>query len=121
MSVIEVDKIDAMGISKDGKGLILMLADHLDWIDEVNHLLMLQNKINSYLEYIESNQFLDIYPDVNFKYYVIEVHFKFQITNNCIKYIDVINKQLEIYKIKVVENVDATKGDIHDKTTDERD
>lgn len=106
MSIIEVDKIDAMGISKDGNGLILMLADHLEWDDEAIHLLMLQDKINAYLGYIESNQFQDIYQNAKFEYYVIEVHFKFKITNNCIKFIDVINKQMEVHKIKVIENAD---------------
>ena len=105
MSVIEVDKIDAMGISKDGKGLILMLVDHLDWDDEGSNLLVLQDKINAYLGFIESNQFLDTYPDVKFEYFVIDVHFKFKITENCVKFINVINKQLEINKIKVVENI----------------
>ena len=41
MSIIETNKIDAMGISKDGEGLMLMLADHLDWKNESEHLTLL--------------------------------------------------------------------------------
>jgi hypothetical protein len=109
MSVIETDKIDAMGISKDGKDLLLMLADHLDWKDEAEHLSILQYKINSYLGFIEASQYLETYPEVEFEHFVIDIHFKFDITANCIKFLEVINKQLKEYNIKVLDNVNKNR------------
>lgn len=31
MSILEQNEIDGIGISKDEKGLIMMISDHLDW------------------------------------------------------------------------------------------
>lgn len=41
MSIIEIDQLDAIGLSKDCKGLKLMLADHLDWENETEHISLL--------------------------------------------------------------------------------
>lgn len=106
MSIIETNKIDAMGISKDGGGLILMLSDHLDWENEPEHLALLQDKINAYLGFIESNQYLDTYPDIVFEYYVIDVRFKYKATEDCLKFFEVINTQLRKYNIQVVKSED---------------
>ncbi|MFJ5771358.1 DUF6572 domain-containing protein [Psychrobacillus sp. NPDC093180] len=106
MSIIETDKIDALGISKDGKGLKLMLADHLDWENEIKHLTLLQDKINAYLGFIEMKQYADIYPGVTFKYYVIDVRFKYETPESCSNFFAVINPQLSEYKIRVLKNED---------------
>jgi hypothetical protein len=37
MSVVEINQVDGMGISKDGNGLIFMISDHLDWDNEADH------------------------------------------------------------------------------------
>lgn len=104
MSIIETNKIDAIGISKDGEGLILMLADHLDWKNESEHLTLLQDKINAYLGFIESNQYSDTYPNKVFKYYVIDIRLKEKATENCLKFFEVINTQLREYNIQVVKS-----------------
>ena len=104
MSILETDKIDAMGISKDGKGLRLMLSDHLDWENEAEHLNLLHDKINAYLSFIESNQYAQTYPDESFEYYIIDVGFKYEASENCLKFVQVINKQLREYNIQVVIN-----------------
>ncbi|MHC1723774.1 MAG: DUF6572 domain-containing protein [Aminipila sp.] len=107
MSVIETDKIDAMGISKNKKGLMLMLADHLDWENEVEHLNILQEKINAYLSFIESNQYLQTYPGIKFESYTIDIRFKFKVTENCLKFLEVVNKQLKEHNIQVISNVEG--------------
>ncbi|MEL7570772.1 MAG: DUF6572 domain-containing protein [Eubacteriaceae bacterium] len=94
MSVIDTNKIDGMGISKDGKKLILLITDHLDWNNEYDHLSKLQEKINSYIGFLENKQYNEIYPDKEFSSYFIEVHFKYEISDNCSKFIKVISKQL---------------------------
>lgn len=106
MSVVEINQVDGMGISKDGNGLIFMISDHLDWNNEADHLFMLQDKINAYLGYIEENEFLDVYPNSKFEYYIIELYFNFSITANCEKFIKVINTQLEEFNIQVIQKID---------------
>lgn len=106
MSIIETDQLDAMGISKDRKGLKLMLADHLDWKNEAEHLILLQDKINAYIGFIESNQFTDTYPGIEFEYFVIEVKLKYKATDNCLKFFEAINNQLMQYNIQVIKSED---------------
>ena len=53
MSVEKIDKVDF--VSTTEKGIIrLTISDHLEWASKNEHLLILQNKINAYLNFIES-------------------------------------------------------------------
>ena len=48
MSILENSSIDGMGIDEDGQTLVFMISDHLDWENEGEHLLLLQDKLNAY-------------------------------------------------------------------------
>ncbi len=87
--------------NKDDRRLILLITDHLDWAEEYEHLLQLQNKINAYIDFLESEQYKDTYPEIQFATYCIEIHFRYEITLNCIKFLDTINKQLSINNILI--------------------
>ncbi len=76
MSVLEIDKIDAIGIDKEQGNVVLTISDHLDWDDVNSHLHILQKKINNYLEFIEGGQIYESYPLANNKN--IEIHVKYQ-------------------------------------------
>ena len=61
MSVEQIDKVDF--ISTTEKGIIrLTISDYLEWDSKNEHLLILQNKINAYLNFIESGQIFEEYP-----------------------------------------------------------
>ncbi len=62
MSILESNKIDTIGIDKESGEVILTISDHLDWSDSLNHVEMLQEKLNSYIEFIESGQITEDYP-----------------------------------------------------------
>jgi hypothetical protein len=62
MSVNQTDTIDIIGTTPGGK-VALTISDHHFW-DEPLHLQLLQDKINAYLQFIESGQILDDYPDL---------------------------------------------------------
>jgi hypothetical protein len=65
MSIDEADKIDLMFTDKEKTRVDLVISDHLDWEeDEGEHLLLLQDKINSYLHFIESGQLTQERPDL---------------------------------------------------------
>ncbi len=51
MSVIESGQVDGIAAS-DKKTLVLLITDPLDWENEHNHLILLQDKINSYIAFI---------------------------------------------------------------------
>ena len=62
MSIIEKNKVDAIGVEKDTGILVLSISDHLDWSDSSKHLVLLQEKLNSYLVFIKSGELLKNYP-----------------------------------------------------------
>ncbi len=61
MSVEQTNVVDFLSTNADK--VILTISDHLDWDKENKHILLLQEKINSYLAFIESGEILERYPD----------------------------------------------------------
>ena len=78
MAIDKTDVIDFIGIDKGSGEVILTIADHLDWNDELNHLLLLQEKINSYLRFIESGELLEKFPEAKGRKPVVEVTLKYK-------------------------------------------
>ena len=94
MSIEELNAVDGLGVSDDKKELALLVSDHLDWDNEYEHLVLLQDKINAYVSFIEAKQYKSIYPQYDFERFVIEIHFKYNITNNCCKFIETASQQI---------------------------
>jgi len=109
MSVVDTNKVDGIGISKDGQRLVLLITDHLNWSREYEHLIQLQNKLNSNIAFLESQQYKEIYPNQTFSAFCIEIHFMHELPANCIKFIDVVNHQLADQNISIEIVVDKTK------------
>jgi hypothetical protein len=96
MSIIEEDKLDLIGDNDNDKSVNLGISDHLDWKDVEDHLDILQKKINSYLNFIESGQLHTLRPNSVNKKINIEVIAKYPIPETVIKkYYTKITKQLE--------------------------
>jgi hypothetical protein len=76
LSIDQKDKIDFIGMSSDGK-VILAISDHLEWDEACEHILMLQEKINSYLQFIEGGQIYEDYPKAHPSGLIISVKLKF--------------------------------------------
>lgn len=100
MSVIDKKKIDAIGTNKSEDELLLMIADHLEWNNEYEHLIILQDKINSYFAYIEAKEYNNIYPGEEFQSYIIEIHFKYKITDKCKQFLEIAQKQAEELNVR---------------------
>lgn len=64
MSITDTNIIDVIGVDPS-KGIArLGISDHLEWgHSEEKHLLLLQEKINSYLRFIEGGELYEHYPD----------------------------------------------------------
>lgn len=56
MSILEPKKIDIVAVKPDSTVVKLVIADHLSWDDLKAHSLLLQDKINTYLEFVMSGQ-----------------------------------------------------------------
>jgi|SRR5579864_5033654 len=77
MSVDQTQVIDV--VSKDSKGtVVLSISDHLNWDNVKQHLLILQEKINTYLNFVESGEIYEKYPDTKGRPIEIEVRFHYE-------------------------------------------
>ena len=106
MAIDNVNIIDGIGTDKEGKVLRLLLTDHFPWkedasLSEYDHLMLLQEKINAYISYLESKQYAEKYPNEAFNMAVIEIHFKYDITDNCEKFLNTVQNQVGQYGIKI--------------------
>ena len=81
MSVLNKEVIDGMAVDTNENALRLLISDELDWNDEYNHLINLQEKINNYVAFWETKQYKQTY-DVELTHAIIEIHFMFDITEN---------------------------------------
>lgn len=100
MSAFDKDKMADLAISKDGMSLMILLSDYLDFRNEEKHRLVLQDKINAYISFIENQQYQEIYPDKVLKNIIIEIHLKYRLTENYRKFITVVNNQIIVLKTK---------------------
>jgi hypothetical protein len=72
MSVENTKVIDVVSIDLDGNA-ILSISDHLEWDDKNEHLLILQDKINAYLDAIESGNLYKVFPNAKDRKIIIRI------------------------------------------------
>lgn len=77
MSVDQKDIIDFISTSPDGK-IVLTISDHLQWDEKNEHLLMLQEKLNSYLRFIKSVEIFESYPTAKDNSIIIEMSVQYE-------------------------------------------
>jgi hypothetical protein len=81
MSIDQTDAIDFATIDKASGDLWLTTSDHLSWEEnEDNHLVLLQNKLNAYLRFIESGEVFKKVPDAKGRNVVINLVGKFPLS-----------------------------------------
>ena len=77
VAVEQTNVVDAAGIDKETDELVLTLLDSMSWHSEVEHLSLLQTKINRYLDFLDSAQLVEQYPDAKFRSVRIDLYFKY--------------------------------------------
>ena len=82
MTVEDERKIDLVAHRDDDPLVRLVITDHLDWSDELAHLHVLQSKINAYLAFVESGQFVREFPQLRSRPVQIEVAFLYEPTQH---------------------------------------
>ena len=107
MAIYNTNIIDGIGIDESRKAVCLLLTDHLKWeqdnnsLSEYDHLMLLQDKINAYIDYLETKQYTQQYPNMVFEMAIIELHFKYNISDNCEKFLNTVQDQIGQYGIKI--------------------
>ena len=89
MSTVEdTNKIDAIGIDKKNNKVTLKIFDHLDWQDEHNHLYLLQEKLNSYLRFLESEEVYEAYPAAKGRQLEVSIDFITKPSASALKFLE---------------------------------
>lgn len=94
MSVVDQNTIDSIAMTNDEDGIVLLIADHLEWEEEYNHLITLQEKINAYISFLESGQHNEIFKDKEFRYGIIEIHFMYEPTEKAKQFLNTVQAQI---------------------------
>lgn len=88
MSVVDRQKIDVIGLETVSGKVVLTVADDLDWSDENLHLTALQEKLNTYLSFIESGEVNEAFPESVGRRIVIAIVSKFALTEEGLKFLE---------------------------------
>ena len=99
MAIDNIKVIDGMGINKEEDAIMLLLCDHLPWEGEnapkvVDHLLLLQKKINAYVAFLESGQYKEKYPSLEPKMAVIDIRFQYEIPETCEQFLQTVQDRI---------------------------
>ena len=91
---LDVSEIDAIGTSDTD--LELLLIDGNLWLPdtEKEHLLKLQEKLNNYIYFLESKQYVDRYGD-SFDKKVIHITFQYSPSDNGLAFLAAVQKVLQ--------------------------
>ena len=94
MSIEESGMIDSMGVSRVDQKAVLLISDHLEWVEEGRHFSLVQQKISSYLDFIRSGQLLEVLPRAEGRPIRIELAYKYQPTESALGFLNATKEQL---------------------------
>ncbi len=94
MSIEHTESVDAIGTEISSGKVILTISDHLDWEDEGRHLLALQDKMNTYVRFIESGELLSAYPDATGRTPVTDVVARVEPARSGVQFFDQVRQTL---------------------------
>jgi len=81
MSIEQTSTVDFVSVDQTSNDLVLTISDHLAWDEgEGEHLLLLQEKLNAYLRFIESGEVVEKFPEARGRNLVINVVGKFPLS-----------------------------------------
>jgi hypothetical protein len=95
MTIEQEDIIDIVGVNEQEQIISLYISDHLEWDDKNEKLLLLQNKINTYLAYIESGQIYEQHPDSKNLEVHIHLSCKYEPNSEAIKFLNLAKPLVE--------------------------
>jgi hypothetical protein len=90
MSIDQPSVVDFLWKDEAHNRAVLTISDHLDWEEEGEHLLLLQDKLNHYLEFIESGQLLDAKPEFKGLPVLIHVAAQYPLSEQAAKFYEMV-------------------------------
>ena len=95
VSIEDSDKIDIIGTDRATGNIVLTISDHLDWADERRHLLLLQEKLNAYLRFLESGQVYESCPEARGHGVIVSVVAQHEMSEAGLSFLETAKKILE--------------------------
>ena len=80
MAIEKTKVIDAIGIDKITGEAKISIIDSLNWDDEKKHVLLLQEKINSYLRFVESGEVYIKFPEAKERKIIFDIIGKYPLS-----------------------------------------
>jgi hypothetical protein len=93
MGIDNLAVVDVIGVQ--GDYVVLTVSDAADWEDMPLHLFSLQEKINAYLQFVESGQIVEDYPLSVGKSVIVEVLFLYDYPEQAIPFLERFEGMLE--------------------------
>ncbi|RED53811.1 DUF6572 domain-containing protein [Aestuariispira insulae] len=88
MAVEQTDIIDLIGIDQETDEVVLTITDSLPWEGrEDDHLFLLQEKINTYVGFIESGDILAEFPEAEGREPVITIVGKYALPDAALDFV----------------------------------
>jgi hypothetical protein len=102
MSVEETNKIDRTAWDKNKTRVLLVVSDHLDWeVEEGEHLFLLQEKLNTYLYFIESGKLVETLPWASGLPVTIRIYGKFPLSPEAARFLELVKQKLETIDVSI--------------------
>lgn len=101
MSIEQSNVVDIIGTDEGNNAVILTISDHLDWDDTESHLLLLQDKINTYLAFYESGEVYEAYPQAIGKQIIIDIVGKYSLPATGENFLEEVKKIIQDIGIKI--------------------
>jgi len=93
MSVDQNDVVDFVSRAKNGD-CVLAISDHLEW-GVGDHLLILQEKMNRYLAFIEAGELYEKFPETRGSHVIIKVYCMHPPDDQGVKFLDLARGSIE--------------------------
>ena len=101
MTIEHTDVIDFISTNKDRNEVKLTISDHYDWGNSDSHLFILQEKINTYINFIESGELLDAYAEAKNLTPVINIIGRYPLNQDASDFLEKVNVIVKSIGIEV--------------------
>ena len=101
MAINNSEVIDFIGVNEMNNEVILTISDHFNWEGVDEHLKALQDKLNSYINFVESGEIFQTYADAINRNIIIEVVGNYKLPTSAVNFYKHTSKILAELNIKL--------------------
>lgn len=106
MSIEQTDAIDYIGIDNVTGEVVLTITDQREWTkNDDEHFFLIQEKINTYLSFVESREILSAYPAAEKRSILIDVVCKYSLSFPALDFYKKISSIVEVAGMKIRQRV----------------